>query len=30
MGIFVGEDPYNAEHIAYSIKQYDKMERPRR
>ncbi|CAH1640461.1 unnamed protein product [Spodoptera littoralis] len=30
MGIFVGEDPYNAEHVAYSIKQYDKMERPRR
>ncbi|XP_049700746.1 uncharacterized protein LOC110380930 isoform X1 [Helicoverpa armigera] len=30
MGIFVGEDPYSAEHVAYSIKQYDKMERPRR
>ncbi|XP_026743673.1 uncharacterized protein LOC113505253 [Trichoplusia ni] len=23
-------NPYNAEHIAYSIKQYDKMERPRK
>ncbi|KAH9641509.1 hypothetical protein HF086_017845 [Spodoptera exigua] len=30
MGVFVGEDPYNAEHVAYTIKQYDKMDRPRR
>ncbi|XP_053624369.1 uncharacterized protein LOC128683125 isoform X2 [Plodia interpunctella] len=29
-GIFVGEDPFTAEHLAYSIKQYNKMERPRR
>ncbi|CAD0202964.1 unnamed protein product [Chrysodeixis includens] len=30
MGIFVGEDPYNAEHIAYTIKQYDKIPRLRK
>ncbi|XP_060809856.1 golgin subfamily A member 6-like protein 6 isoform X2 [Amyelois transitella] len=29
-GIFVGEDLHSAEHIAYTIKQYNKMERPRR
>ncbi|XP_059059590.1 uncharacterized protein LOC131852870 [Achroia grisella] len=29
-GLFVGEDPYTAEHVAYSIKQYDKMERLRK
>ncbi|KAL0869567.1 hypothetical protein ABMA27_005833 [Loxostege sticticalis] len=29
-GIFVGDDPHTAEHIAYTIKQYDKMDRPRR
>ncbi|KAJ8717478.1 hypothetical protein PYW08_005877 [Mythimna loreyi] len=30
MGIFVGDDPYNSEHLAYTIKQYDKIIRPRR
>ncbi|KAG6465006.1 calponin homology domain-containing protein DDB_G0272472 isoform X2 [Manduca sexta] len=29
-GIFVGDDPNAAEHIAYTIKQYDKMERLRK
>ncbi|XP_052755972.1 uncharacterized protein LOC113521793 [Galleria mellonella] len=29
-GLFVGEDPYTMEHVAYSIKQYDKMERLRK
>ncbi|XP_059059947.1 uncharacterized protein LOC131853145 [Achroia grisella] len=29
-GLFVGEDPNTAEHVAYSIKQYDKMERLRK
>ncbi|XP_012544176.2 uncharacterized protein LOC114240060 [Bombyx mandarina] len=29
-GVFVGDDPFTAEHIAYTIKQYDKMERLRR
>ncbi|XP_075981296.1 uncharacterized protein LOC142979943 isoform X1 [Anticarsia gemmatalis] len=30
MGIFVGEDPYNAEHVAFTVKQYDKMVRLRK
>ncbi|KAJ8718122.1 hypothetical protein PYW07_006052 [Mythimna separata] len=30
MGIFVGDDPYKAEHLAYTIKQYDQIPRPRR
>ncbi|CAF4788006.1 unnamed protein product [Pieris macdunnoughi] len=29
-GIFVGDDPYSAEHLAFTIKQYDKMTRPRK
>ncbi|CAG9795502.1 unnamed protein product [Diatraea saccharalis] len=29
-GIFVGDDPMTAEHIAYTIKQYDKMVRLRK
>ncbi|XP_063831029.1 uncharacterized protein LOC135080272 [Ostrinia nubilalis] len=29
-GIFVGDDPNTAEHIAFTIKQYDKMERLRK
>ncbi|KAJ0173935.1 hypothetical protein K1T71_010081 [Dendrolimus kikuchii] len=29
-GIFVGDDPFTAEHIAYTVKQYDKMERLRK
>ncbi|XP_068620527.1 uncharacterized protein [Battus philenor] len=29
-GIFVGDNPYEAEHLAYSIKQYDQMTRLRK
>ncbi|XP_045502151.1 uncharacterized protein LOC123699273 [Colias croceus] len=29
-GIFIGDDPYSAEHLAYTIKQYNKMERVRK
>ncbi|XP_038211388.1 uncharacterized protein LOC119831890 [Zerene cesonia] len=29
-GIFIGDDPYSAEHLAFTIKQYDKMERVRK
>ncbi|CAK1553088.1 unnamed protein product [Leptosia nina] len=29
-GIFVGDDPFSAEHLAYTVKQYDKMTRLRK
>ncbi|XP_050668483.1 uncharacterized protein LOC126967835 [Leptidea sinapis] len=29
-GIFVGDDPYSAEHLAFTIKQYNQMERLRK
>ncbi|KAM3959248.1 uncharacterized protein ACR2FA_006674 [Aphomia sociella] len=29
-GVFVGDDPYTTEHIAYTIKQYDKIKRLRK
>ncbi|XP_073953111.1 uncharacterized protein isoform X2 [Choristoneura fumiferana] len=30
VGVFVGDDIHTAEHLAYSIKQYDTLDRPRR
>ncbi|CAK1584877.1 unnamed protein product [Parnassius mnemosyne] len=30
VGIFEGDNPFTAEHLAYTIKQYDKMDRVRR
>ncbi|CAB3251038.1 unnamed protein product [Arctia plantaginis] len=30
IGFFVGDDPYNAEHIAFTMKQYDKLVRKKK